>query len=130
MMMLQMRMVMMVMRVVVQLIDSICCRLLIDNRNSGDGGRSSSGWMWSVMMWPPPSPGSGVRPDCRDIVGVVESTRQRDCWGLGEWWNNYGYFESGSDKAKTSILANNRDNCIARARISQAWCLYIKMYDK
>lgn len=99
------------MRVVVQLIDGICGGLLIDNRSSGDGGRSSSSGMWSVMMWPPPSPGSGVRPDCRDIVGVVESTRQRDGWGLGEGWNNYRYFERESNKAIRSVLANNRDNC-------------------
>jgi len=44
-----------------------------------------------VCVMPPPRPGSGVRPDCRDIVGVVESARQRDGWGLGEGWNIYGY---------------------------------------
>uniref|UniRef100_W8B0M2 Uncharacterized protein n=1 Tax=Ceratitis capitata TaxID=7213 RepID=W8B0M2_CERCA len=110
----------MMMRVVMQLIDSIGGGLLIDDRSSGDGGRSGSGWMWSVMMWPPPSPGSGVRPDCRDIVGVVESARQRDSWGLGEGWNNYGYFERDSIKAVPYIFCKqNRNKCsiiTARAR--------------
>ncbi|KAI9577304.1 hypothetical protein GQX74_013013 [Glossina fuscipes] len=62
-----------------------------------------------VMMWPPPSPGSGVRPNCRDIVGVVKSARQRDGWGLGEGWNIYddyvakrikSIFDSNSDESK------------------------------
>lgn len=92
-----------------------------------EGRGSRSGWMrrCGVVMWPPPSPGSGVRPNCRDIVGVVQSARQRDGWGLRKGCNIYGYFDPrfsnfsrSAQSVPVGLIKSNQINRFKSAQIS------------